>query len=1004
MALSFLQNADPSTAENILLQQRLHCRLGTLLLAANRPADAAHLLSNAPVYSASASTQCVRRQDVLLSLANCALKLRDLPKCREFLDNVLKEIGGNAQGFGIREAVRQVVNSHIEAYRFVILSARCCLHSGMFNAAVKVIDLYLRVGKAQEPAYELSCEPLKALTMRQVGRLWYLRGKILQRCYFPASRSQVVGAPGPSVETPSGWLALEDETTTPAEECATSLWLAIEQFEAVGDVAWQAKVMALIAQVELEQLWRLRFGEVEVAKDLFRAENFSARALSLCADVGYAPLMVQCLINMAEVRLLQQRREGALAFWDEAVVLTDVLYYGDSSMVSPVMKLSASTAQRVLDSLARLLRVACRMKEELPAGRKDTVPLMLDRWAALNDRLCTLLADKPGQEVYMYGRSFEGDDSSEVSGMTRLSMNKYNQGGVEALLRRGCFHRLKMLAFVEGKSGHLEQVKRKSLDVLSRLCSTGKSHSVNDLRFRFTAGLKLFTCGDRLFAYNAGSEEWQTLSLEMTDLGVPPGSFDELLVLNNGLEIASEDQASFALVSKILAGVGVDNLVRLLELLLAEEPLIIVCNELCTRHTILSGLMLLLYPFQWQLFALFDLPVSLARSLGFHLASTNAGYVVGMHEDAVDEFIQGLAKAKTEWDEPSIVRFEQKQVSFGSSSIRATGLPAPVARILSRRIQQDKPGEVVSRAIQNLLFWIMRPLLLCDIMSARESDAEIRNQRLFTREIIANEWVSENKRFLKEFSTTRMFRAFVVSHAVAPYEKLGSVLKHRAQIYSSAQHRTLSTWAMVSSGALSTYKKNLVLGRKNAKLRRRWLTLEDTTLTWRKRERSKKVKGLVELADGEGASINVFLPDTYIAQNWLNLKENHERNNFSVRKTSHRSVFHRKKRNNHMGVPKEDMIRLFCKGNYSDHTRITTLLVGLALSEVFPSKDHRTHINILPNNILFQAKMQKTLWWSSTSKTKQSPALGRTRYLAPVSTRVSLRNSCSSPKPKKTHS
>mmetsp|Transcript_22814 Transcript_22814/g.36417 ORF Transcript_22814/g.36417 Transcript_22814/m.36417 type:complete len:1979 (-) Transcript_22814:1773-7709(-) len=413
-------SATSSGAHHQSLRVKLQQRLAHVLLAANRAEDAARLLSQVlgvppPIQSTTPPTLELKqtwmnktwygeqatpdlpkivdklqlsasRLSLLLLLAKCCLKLRWLADCTIALDQVAQEVtqgkwcdplAGNPRPRVRSARIHELLlllskTSSMESIlSYVVIRSNCCMYQGYPGEALEWINqvLYL-AGKypdsksASEPELAVGfSEELEngkrkvfVLTLGQIGRLYYCRGKILQLTHTPVivrklgtSECVAVGKYtkklckhcGQSLPTPNDTqhvsisVAFESDPThgymeyvghnVDAEigrtQCIRSLWCAFEYFQLVDDALWQAKTLSRIAQVELRDC---KDGKCDGALD--RIEETARMATDLCADLGYAPLMIRCLLNMAELNTLRGKGQLAAKFWQEARLLLNTLY------------------------------------------------------------------------------------------------------------------------------------------------------------------------------------------------------------------------------------------------------------------------------------------------------------------------------------------------------------------------------------------------------------------------------------------------------------------------------------------------------------------------------------------------------------------------------------------------------------------------------------------------------------------------------------------------------
>jgi len=430
-----------SDAHNRSLRVKLQQRLAHVLLAANRPEDAARLLSRVlgvvqsgrslgadevspylgwpsqnpsmsqdhplnDTFSAEHLQTSSSRLVVLLLLARCALKLRWLADCTVALDQLAQEVShgrwcdptfadGHINQFKdvaqprprptpgmICEILTLLAGTSAEiTMSYATIRARCTLYQGFASEAVVWLDETLKLAgvdpnsKSSTGAASSSLHDAKrrdpsesciiSLTLGQIARLYYYRGKVMQLMQFPVVMQQIDSSIrqekseflpvcqecGRSIRSEHqrrstgagemytirdafaedrihGFLesALTDISFDLSEESVRSFWCAFEYFQLIDDALWQAKTLARISQVQLVSLKESRNDAETRVEALARVEETTTMALDLCADLGYAPLMLRCLLNMAELQALRKDWTISLQFAHETSVLLNSMY------------------------------------------------------------------------------------------------------------------------------------------------------------------------------------------------------------------------------------------------------------------------------------------------------------------------------------------------------------------------------------------------------------------------------------------------------------------------------------------------------------------------------------------------------------------------------------------------------------------------------------------------------------------------------------------------------
>jgi hypothetical protein len=125
-------------------------------------------------------------------------------------------------------------------------------------------------------------------------------------------------------------------------------------------------------------------------------ENPATVALDIAADIGHLLLILPCLLNFAELRVIQGRKEDALAYWTECVDVTRHFFFPEGGFVGlceyPITRLryflnlfrrltrcglALSVICDHLDILEAFLALeksyCVRMKEGFIAGRPDPI-------------------------------------------------------------------------------------------------------------------------------------------------------------------------------------------------------------------------------------------------------------------------------------------------------------------------------------------------------------------------------------------------------------------------------------------------------------------------------------------------------------------------------------------------------------------------------------------------------------------------------------------------------
>lgn len=487
-----------SDAHHRSLRVKLQQRLAHVLLAANRPEDAARLLERVlatlgpssghtgiaevspylgwpslnpssgrdhPLHDASSAEHLqssTSRLTVLLSLAKCCLKLRWLADCTMALDQLAQEVShgrwcdpsyATLHAVGLQKAAigsfprPQPSDGMIVEFlttlagmsaeitmTYAILRARCTLYMGEPLEAQVWIDETLRLAGLDPAASQMDAttrtlhpnlsSSILNLTLGQVGRLFYYRGKVLQVANCPVVMAQVgyttfpaaasrcrecgrsmpsqgdaasgdtVGGTPPSIgisttnghhnnhsthglgggvgnhstggtastqggqtsgqreisissafaeDLDHGFLEMDGTfSNSGAHACIQSFWRAFEYFQLIDDALWQAKTLARIGQAELVTFANRDVstaGETDEQADrtaiLDSIEETTSMALDLCADIGYAPLMLRSLLNMTEVQGLRGEKAKAWNFWDETLQLLNMLYLTTTLSSSP---------------------------------------------------------------------------------------------------------------------------------------------------------------------------------------------------------------------------------------------------------------------------------------------------------------------------------------------------------------------------------------------------------------------------------------------------------------------------------------------------------------------------------------------------------------------------------------------------------------------------------------------------------------------------------------------
>ena len=911
MALSFLQNTKEIQGQGTALVLRLHRRLADVLLAANRVQDATHLLSDALQIERCVhgeTRKSLERQGILMALARCALKLCRPSHCQRILDTVLNDAGVLFKGLSVAEITDRILHSTICGYLFATLYSRCCFHEGNICEALLWIDTFLGI-ESDHLSADFCIQPVVMLTMGQTGRLLYYRGKILQhkpssRFYHEQEEESINRGSGGGIKMGT-------------EACISSLWMALDSFEAAGDRMWQVKVLSLIVQAELSEMWKAT--PLPDPTNLDTLANATTRSITLCASLANAPQMVNCLINIAALRHFQQQANQSLLYFSEAVALIDTLYYGSTASNKPAMKFSAGMNRRVLSLLGRIVQIAFHMRLVEFESNKGVLSIMIDRWSILKERVNVQHALVETQtcalgavQCFDVERSEDAQSNTHKGGvvltaLNRLSMNRYNQGGVDSMTRRGCLYRFKMLAEGEKCFFQAEDVKRQALEVLKKLMRLEKRDGV--VAKTNTHGAKLFHCEDHVYAFTSSQVKQERLQLKCKGHVL---SFEEFEPLYEFCIIASqgcEGPDSFSGMGKLLNSIGVAKLVRLVEAVIAEQPVAVVCSDIATREAVVSGLVGWLRPLQWQLLSLCNLPLSLSQCFGYHLAKMNCGYVIGMQESAIEEFIQGISEAKRGWDDVTVVHLDHRKVSFGTNIDQVVALPAPVEQIFRGILRKDSTeeelGESISAALQRLLLWTLRPLLLYRKTKERNGSCQEAGSDSFKEVLVRYEWISENADFLEGFAGTRLLQACAETGENAVCEQVRRVLREKAHVYRSVSSTELSIWAFVTISSCSNYGTRLYRRRRRSKPKKRWLSLNRGSLLWYKSRSKRKLKGSLKLH--ENTFVRMTLPNRYIAQDCFGLAQGEAF-------TSIRSTRRLHKKGKQAPRSKEDCVAIFYKG------------------------------------------------------------------------------------------
>jgi len=718
-ALSYLEQ-DPSgvcaNAHQTSLRVKLEQRLAHVYLVANRAEDAAILLSKMKS----------RHIHILLSLARCCLKLRWLADCTYALDQIAQDVSGGkwcdpfhylqSGGKGVHSRPRPNTVQIFEllsllskislevAFNYVTLRARCVMYQGYPSDAVEWIDQALRL--------ELNLR----LTLK--GRLYYYRGRFLLM-YIPFSYKNIdetidicsdCGGRRKSLNRGAfrsdprhGYLHLNLDCNY-SEKAVTSLWSAYEYFVLVEDTLWQAKTLSHIAEIQLADFEN---------QSLERVEKTAVMALDLCADIGYAPLMLRCILNMAEVRHLQQKEVQAL--WHEALSLLNTLYLtsfvenDDIKMeqaLSTFMFLSSSNKQaddvdasvdehavyfpptrvaamytgpglttKILQHLTRLVRL-------MPDDNFQYAPGLFASWNFLADecysqyRCCTRVMLKEHQESTLYNDYLEYSkySSSEDQGCVTCPQMPPKRKTYISLW--SCFHKLKLLSRGEiGHTLHMQEVHSQNMELLRKIMEFGKNTQVVS---------KAATTNDSSLLFIGWGQSLLALS-------------DKQLQLNPDihLSLTREDRKPtiFGLWD-LLKPLGVGNLLRVAATVLSESPIIVISSLPHVRARSIEALLALISPFHWTFPVIPNIPGLCACSFGDMLKGQP--YIVGLHPTSVASFLKGD-------QQPVIVNLDGGWVQFPKNSL--SFLPVSMqCHILSHSMKKEPKswGPLAKRQCQSL--------------------------------------------------------------------------------------------------------------------------------------------------------------------------------------------------------------------------------------------------------------------------------------------------------------
>ena len=177
--------------------------------------------------------------------------------------------------------------------------------------------------------------------------------------------------------------------------CVQAFWNAYQYFRIIDDVLGQAKTLARVAQAQLQVVFSelsksSRCGD-DVHAKISRALQPAELAIELCSDIGYAPLMIRCALNVAELRYLSG--QGYANYWNEALRLMNRLYLvvekGSNDFRVPVDTPPGMTV-KILEHTTRLVRMLfestsgfAKKDEELEVFSHDG---LLASWTWLCDK------------------------------------------------------------------------------------------------------------------------------------------------------------------------------------------------------------------------------------------------------------------------------------------------------------------------------------------------------------------------------------------------------------------------------------------------------------------------------------------------------------------------------------------------------------------------------------------------------------------------------------------
>lgn len=304
---------------------------------------------------------------VHLLLATAYMKKRQFVKANELLDRMEHmgspdQVAHDKPGYRARASTQPAPLSMmgnglslnfgdvINTTEFMEIRAKGYLYMGHYDKALHWVDMALQ-----------TCTP-SSLTL--LARLHYRKGKVLQAMLFSEMMNQyqshkhAMKAAG-AEEDPN----LDEEIMDPAsfpylpdpKACIQAFTDAHEYFRKIDDNIRMAKCLCRISETYLhvafvvvavlghspQELlpWLETAGfsvvneETAFKEFLERVSQPALHAMEICAESLHPVLLLQCYINLAEIRFLQDKFASALAFWKECADTYFSLFMNGSQSV-----------------------------------------------------------------------------------------------------------------------------------------------------------------------------------------------------------------------------------------------------------------------------------------------------------------------------------------------------------------------------------------------------------------------------------------------------------------------------------------------------------------------------------------------------------------------------------------------------------------------------------------------------------------------------------------------